>query len=107
MANWFIALVLNTEHEDDDGYVFSGFAVIRPADHGINDTEWHHGVRVNCEGRWESRLKQHMEDQNYEVLGLDSWNLMIQSLDDPENVPNNNFIYPRKDDKWDKRPEIY
>ena len=71
-------------------HVASGLAVVRQADHGISDTEWEHGCRIK------------LETSKYKILDALSWSEHIASLDDPGNVPNNNYInaYPVLD-KWD------
>lgn len=68
----------------------TGMAIVRRADHGITDTEWEHGCRIK------------LETSEYKILDALSWSEHIASLDDPSNVPNNNYInaYPVLD-KWD------
>jgi hypothetical protein len=54
---------------------------------------------------WWLFLQEQLYNQYYEVLDDDEWQLLIQG-DDTNNKPDR-FIYPRKADKWDTRPEIY
>lgn len=88
--------------------ILKHYAVIKPYIDGINDTEWEHGVRIyrtNITSRHNLILT--LETQRFDVLDADDWNHLISSLDDPSNVPSNNFTYPRKWDKWEPMPIIY
>lgn len=83
-------------------------AIVKPAMDGINDTEWEHGVRIYSSTiTSRHNLIRTLEVQGFDVLDADNWNKLISSLDDPSIVPNNNFLYPHRTDKWDKKPEIY
>lgn len=114
---FYHAIVLNNIHMevDEDGYEtggeFQGYAVVRPADNGINDYEWQHGCRIYNQDSFKSMelLKRTVVvTGEYHLLNMDDWNDLISSLDEPANVPNNNFISTVvKEDKWDVRRPIY
>ena len=108
MANRFNALFLMGKHLDEGGRFNFAWATIRPADHGINATEWERGVRMlKHDYPSQVALKAFLHDNYYEVMDMDAWSEFIDSLGDGTDVPNNNFVYPKKADKWDTRPEIY
>ena len=107
MANRFNAVFYSKQHASAKDTLSFAWATIRPADHGITAIEWERGVRIlkhDCPSTVE--LETYLKDNCYELLDTDSWSSFVNSLDE-DNVPNNNFIYPRKADKWDTRPEVY
>ena len=84
--------------------------VVRPVVDGITDIEWFHGCRCfetsSSEYQLKTLLQQHYPNMN--LLTTEEWKQFISSLDDPDNVPNNNFISTRVvRDKWDSNREIY
>lgn len=84
-------------------------AHIRSSNHGVTDIEWLHGCRTYGTEEIRSELEMDLKRKKmYDVLDDNQWKDYIISLDDPSNVPNNNFINSRfVPDKWDTRPEIY
>jgi len=83
--------------------------VVRPVVDGITDLEWLHGCRCfeisKSKYQLEMRLR-YLDDMH--LLTTEDWNQFIGSLDDPGNVPNNNFISTYvKRDKWDANRPIY
>lgn len=84
-------------------------AVVRPITDGITDLEWEHGVRVFItEASSQFKLAEQVLDCGFYLLNRDDWNHMLSELDDPSNVPNNNFINSySKPDKWDTNREVY
>ena len=83
--------------------------VVRPVVNGITDLEWFHGCRCfeisKSKYQLEMRLR-YLDDMH--LLTTEEWSQFISSLDDPGNVPNNNFIstYVNRD-KWDANRPIY
>ena len=85
----------------------NGKAVVRPMTDGISDAEWFHGCRCFTHSLSEYKLTQSVKDK-LDVLTKEQWSELISSLDDPGNVPNNNFISTYvKRDKWDSNRPIY
>ena len=84
------------------------YAVVRRADYGANDLEWHHGCRViQINYKLESMAQEYVRRLGYELLDNDAWNEYISSLDEPV-VPSNKFISTRiTRDKWDADRTIY
>lgn len=87
----------------------SDYCVIRPANHGVNDIEWQHGCRSfytpDCTRVEVLKLTS---GSGYYVLDDRQWSDYIGSLDEPSNVPNNNFVSSRFiPDKWDSDRPIY
>lgn len=109
MANRFNALILKRPTDDDHHHHYVGIATVRPADIGISDVEWHHGVRVaehDCPHQ--TSLKSRMESMDYLVLEADDWIDQLGQLDDPSTIQTNHFVSTCiRADKWDTRPEIY
>ena len=83
--------------------------VVRPVVDGITDLEWFHGCRCFEISASEFQLKTRLKDRDdMNLLTTEDWNHFISSLDDPSNVPNNNFISTYvKRDKWDSDRPIY
>lgn len=86
------------------------YAVIRPATDGITELEWEHGCRVFDEPKptmieIETAITANTD---YELINMDGWNNILESIQDQTNVTNNSFINSNvKPDKWNQRPEIY
>jgi hypothetical protein len=85
-----------------------GDAIVRTADDGINNTEWHHGCRVlPLDITGELSITTYLKANGYAVLSRDEWNQMILDLDE-DIVPSNRFISSIYiPDKWDRIQEIY
>jgi hypothetical protein len=85
--------------------------IVRPSNHGITDTEWERGCRilVRIDTMTQRELETSLENNSgYMVLNAQEWSEYISSLDEPNNVPNNNFINSRPViDKWDGARPIY
>ena len=108
MANRFNALYHMGKHLDEHGRFHFAYATIRPADDGISSTEWERGVRMLRHDEPSAvALKTFLIDGYYDVLDQYQWAEYIDTLGDGTDVPSNNFVYPKKHDKWDTRPEIY
>ena len=78
-------------------------AIIRQANDGINEIEWEHGCRIiQVSYKQLTDATNYVKRLGYEMLNSNEWNEYISELDDPSNVPNNNYInaYPVLD-KWD------
>jgi len=84
------------------------YAVVRRADNGISNLEWHHGCRViQINYKQELMAQEYVRRLGYELLDNDAWNEYISSLDEPI-VPSNNFISTKVSyDKWEQIPIIY
>ena len=84
-------------------------AVVRSADQGTTAFEWKHGCRCFEISASEFQLKTRLKDRDdMDLLTTEDWNHFISSLDDPGNVPNNNFISTYvKRDKWDSDRKVY
>ena len=83
--------------------------VVRPVVDGITDLEWFHGCRCFeiSESRYQLEMRLRYLDDKH-LLTIEEWSQFISSLDDPDNVPNNNFISTYvKRDKWDSNRPIY
>ena len=107
MANRFNAVGWSEKHLDDAGGLLIGYAHIRPADQGITDLEFDHNVRtLEYDYPKQSSLVAFLERNDYEVLGDDEWQLLIQG-DDTNNRPDRFKSTRVISDKWDTRPEIY
>jgi hypothetical protein len=81
--------------------------VIRPANHGITDTEWEHSCRSVYQ---RSMTRQELETwvSRFNILNSEQWAIYIDSLTNPGVVPSNNFISTRViRDKWDSDRTIY
>jgi hypothetical protein len=87
----------------------NGNCVIRPANHGITDIEWHHGCRSRYDGLTEfHRQALTRFATSFKVLDSQEWAIYIDSLTNPGVVPSNNFISTRVvRDKWDSDRPIY
>jgi len=85
------------------------YAVVRRADYGISDLEWHYECRIiQINYKQESMAQEYVRRLGYELLDNDTWNEYISSLDELGDVPNNNFISTRVVyDKWEQTPIIY
>ena len=83
--------------------------VVRPVVEGITEIEWLHGCRCFEISASEFQLKTRLKDRDdMNLLTTEEWSQFISSLDDPGNVPNNNFISTYvKRDKWDSDRPIY
>jgi hypothetical protein len=83
--------------------------VVRPVVAGITEIEWLHGCRCFEIFASEFQLKTRLKDRDdMNLLTTEEWSQFISSLDDPGNVPNNNFISTYvKRDKWDSNRPIY
>lgn len=83
--------------------------VVRPVVEGITEIEWFHGCRCFEISASEFQLKTRLKDRDdMNLLTTEEWSQFISSLDDPGNVPNNNFISTYvKRDKWDLNRPIY
>ena len=83
--------------------------VVRPVVDGITDAEWFHGCRAFEYSESEFKLKTRIKDYwDMNLVSTEEWSQFISSLDDPGNVPNNNFISTYvKRDKWDANRPIY
>jgi hypothetical protein len=83
--------------------------VVRPVVDGITEIEWFHGCRCFeiSESRYQLEMRlRYLDDMH--LLTTEDWSQFISSLDDPGNVPNNNFISTYvKRDKWDANRPIY
>ena len=83
--------------------------VVRPVVDGITDLEWFHGCRCFeiSESRYQLEMRLRYLDDKH-LLTIEEWSQFISSLDDPDNVTNNNFISTYvKRDKWDLNRPIY
>ena len=87
----------------------SAVAVVRTADHGVSDTEWRHGCRIfKFNSPFQSQVNTELLVCGFEIYDNHEWSEFIGSLDEPSNVPNNNFISTRVVyDKWDNNRPIY
>ena len=86
---------------------FDGKVVVRPMTDGITDAEWFHGCRCVEHSLSEYKLTRALKDR-LDLLTKEEWSELISSLDEPANVPNNNFISTYvKHDKWDTNRPIY
>ena len=83
--------------------------IVRPVPDGITDAEWFHGCRAFEYSESEFKLKTRIKDYwDMNLVSTEEWSQFISSLDDPDNVPNNNFISTYvKRDKWDLNSPIY
>ena len=83
--------------------------VVRPVVDGITDLEWFHGCRCFeiSASRYQLEMRlRYLDDMH--LLTTEEWSQFISSLDDPGNVPNNNFISTYvKRDKWDSDRKVY
>jgi len=83
--------------------------VVRPVVDGITEIEWFHGCRCFeiSESRYQLEMRlRYLDDMH--LLTTEDWSQFIGSLDDPGNVPNNNFISTYvKRDKWDTNRPLY
>ena len=84
------------------------FAVVRRADYGISNLEWHYGCRViQINYKQTSMAEEYVRRLGYILLDQDAWSEYISSLDEPI-VPSNNFISTKVSyDKWEQIPFIY
>ena len=83
------------------------YCVIRPANHGISNTEWLLGCRIFYKPN-HTKVELEKLTGSYYVCDEREWSQYILSLDDSSNVPNNNFISTRVVyDKWDNNRPIY
>ncbi|CAB4170018.1 hypothetical protein UFOVP907_44 [uncultured Caudovirales phage] len=84
-------------------------AVLRPANHGITDTEWHHKCRsVLIAEKTSYSAQRYAETLGFDLLSKEEWSELIGSLDDPGVTSNDHYINSRpKPDKWDNSREIY
>jgi hypothetical protein len=84
-------------------------AVLRPANHGVNDTEWEHGCRtilISEKTLYSAQL--YAECLGFEILNKEEWSEFISSRDDPSVTSNDRYINSRpRPDKWDNSREIY
>jgi hypothetical protein len=86
---------------------FDGKVVVRPMTDGITDAEWFHGCRCVEHSLSQYKLTEALKTR-LDVLTKEQWSELISSLDEPANVPNNNFISTYiKHDKWDTNRPIY
>lgn len=84
------------------------YAVVRPAIDGINDTEWELGCRIYAEAVSNEELLCRQVERYYQLVNMDAWTNILESIQDQANVTNNSFINSNvKPDKWEQRPEIY
>ena len=83
--------------------------IVRPVPDGITDAEWFHGCRAFEYSESEFKLKTRIKEYpNMNLVSIEEWKELISSLDEPTNVPNNNFIPTYvKHDKWDTNRPIY
>ena len=84
-------------------------ATLRPANHGITDTEWEHGCRtVLIAEKTPYSAQRYAECLGFELLNKEEWNGFISSRDDPSVTSNDHYINSRvRPDKWDSKREIY
>jgi len=80
------AIVISNKSLDDS------YAVIRPAIEGITDTEWEHKCRSYDAPIKNVEMLKRIVGFKYQILGMDGWNALIQSLDDPSSLDNDRFI---------------
>ena len=83
--------------------------IVRPVPDGITDAEWFHGCRAFEYSESEFKLKTRIKEySDMNLVSIEEWKELISSLDEPTNVPNNNFkpTYV-KHDKWDTNRPIY
>ena len=83
--------------------------IVRPVPDGITDAEWFHGCRAFEYSESEFKLKTRIKGySDMNLVSIEEWKELISSLDEPTNVPNNNFkpTYV-KHDKWDTNRPIY
>ena len=83
--------------------------IVRPVPDGITDAEWFHGCRAFEYSESEFKLKTRIKEySDMNLVSIEEWRELISSLDEPTNVPNNNFkpTYV-KHDKWDTNRPIY
>jgi hypothetical protein len=83
--------------------------IVRPVPDGITDAEWFHGCRAFEYSESEFKLKTRIKEySDMNLVSIEEWKELISSLDEPANVPNNNFISTHvKHDKWDTNRPIY
>ena len=84
-------------------------AILKPANHGINDIEWEHGCRsILISEKNSYSAQRYAECLGFELLDKEDWNEFINSRDDPSVTSNDHYINSRvRPDKWDSKREIY
>lgn len=90
-------------------FILGELATVRPADIGISDVEWHHGVRCLVSDTTSFHSTMHMlEEAGYTALNADQWVQELNSLNDPETLQVDHYKSTRiTPDKWDTPREIY
>jgi hypothetical protein len=90
-------------------FILGELATVRPADIGISDVEWHHGVRCLLSDTTSFHsTTETLEEAGFITLTADEWVAELNSRNDPETLQVDHYKSTRiTPDKWDTRPEIY
>jgi hypothetical protein len=92
------SLILNEEHTGDDGSFYIGYAIVTPADRGINDIEFEINVRMlHHAATGKEIVESSLWNRDYEILGMDAWNKLVISFYPDADVPSNTTPTKKQD----------